>query len=167
MGTEEHRELSRETPVRCAVVTVSDTRVESDDRSGALIRSLLDEAGHTVAAYHIVRDEVDVIQRLLRTLAPQVEVVLMNGGTGIARRDGTFEAVSTMLEKTLPGFGEIFRMLSFDDVGPAAMLSRATAGVFDNTLVFSMPGSTGAVRLAMEELVIPELRHLAWELVRQ
>jgi molybdenum cofactor biosynthesis protein B len=167
MGSEEHRELSKDTPVRCAIVTVSDTRSEADDRSGALMRELLENAGHPVDDYRIVPDEFDVIQSTLRELCDHVEVILMSGGTGITRRDGTFEAVSALLEKTLPGFGEIFRMPSYGDVGPASMLSRATAGVFSQTLVFSMPGSTGAVRLAMERLIVPELRHLAWELVRQ
>ena len=167
MGAEEHRELSRDTPVTCAVVTVSDTRTEATDRSGALVRSMLENAGHSVAIYRIVPDEFDVITKTISQLARDVEVILLTGGTGITRRDGTFEAVSSMLEKTLPGFGEIFRMLSYNDVGPASMLSRATAGVFENTLVFSMPGSTGAVKLAMEKLIVPELSHLAWELVRQ
>ncbi len=167
MGAEEHRELSRDTPVTCAVVTVSDTRTEATDRSGTLVRSMLEDAGHSVAVYRIVPDEFDVITKTISQLARDVEVILLTGGTGITRRDGTFEAVSSMLEKTLPGFGEIFRMLSYNDVGPASMLSRATAGVFENTLVFSMPGSTGAVKLAMEKLIVPELSHLAWELVRQ
>ena len=167
MGTEEHRELSQDTPVTCAIVTVSDTRTEATDRSGALIRSMLLDAGHLLGDYRIVPDEFDRITDTVSELAGDVEVILMSGGTGITRRDGTFEAVSSMLEKTLPGFGEIFRMLSYDDVGPASMLSRATAGVIQNTLVFSMPGSTGAVTLAMEKLIVPELSHLAWELVRQ
>lgn len=166
-SVDQHRELSKDTPVTCAVVTVSDTRTEATDRSGALMRSMLADAGHVVAAYQIVPDEFDLIVETVSNLAKDVEVILMSGGTGITRRDGTFEAVSSMLEKTLPGFGEIFRMLSYDEIGPAAMLSRATAGVFEDTLVFSMPGSTGAVKLAMEKLIVPELSHLAWELVRQ
>ena len=167
MGVEEHRALSKDTPVTCAVVTVSDTRTEDNDKSGALMREMLAEAGHSVSDYRIVPDEFDEITSTVAELAPHVEVILMSGGTGITRRDGTFEAVSSLLEKTLPGFGEIFRTLSYDDIGPASMLSRATAGVFRNTLVFSMPGSTPAVRLAMEKLIVPELSHLAWELVRQ
>lgn len=128
---------------------------------------MLDEAGHAVVSYRIVPDDYDRIVDTVSELVQEVEVILLTGGTGITRRDGTFEAVSSLLEKTLPGFGEIFRVLSYDDIGPAAMLSRATAGVFRNTLVFSMPGSTGAVRLAMEKLIVPELSHLTWELVRQ
>jgi len=128
---------------------------------------MLADAGHSVAVYRIVPDEFDEITETISQLVLDVEVILLTGGTGITRRDGTFEAVSSMLEKTLPGFGEIFRMLSYDEIGPASMLSRATAGVFENTLIFSMPGSTGAVKLAMEKLIVPELSHLAWELVRQ
>jgi molybdenum cofactor biosynthesis protein B len=167
MGVDEHRHLAKDRPAVCAVVTVSDTRTESDDKSGAYIRSMLGEGGHSVADYRIVPDEYDLIVRTVTELSNDVEVILLTGGTGISRRDGTFEAVSSLLEKTLPGFGEIFRVLSYDDIGPAAMLSRATAGVFNNTLVFSMPGSTGAVKLAMVKLIAPELSHLAWELVRQ
>jgi len=137
------------------------------DKSGALIKTLLADAGHPVTGYTIVPDEFDAIITTLRTFSASVEAILVTGGTGITRRDGTYEAISSMLDKTLPGFGEIFRMLSYDDIGPAAMLSRAIAGVFDDTLVFSMPGSTGAVRLAMDKLIVPDLSHLAWELVRQ
>lgn len=167
MGAEDHRAQSKDRPVACAVITVSDTRTEADDRSGALIRSMLIDAGHSVVDYGIVPDEFERIVDSITRLSEPAEVILLSGGTGITRRDGTFEAVSSLLEKKLPGFGELFRMLSFDDIGPAAMLSRATAGVFRNTLIVSMPGSTGAVKLAMEKLIVPELSHLAWELVRQ
>ena len=167
MSVEQHRHLSKDRPVSCAVVTVSDTRTRKDDKSGKLIKSMLAEAGHSVVDYRIVPDEYDLIIQTVSELSKDAEVILLTGGTGIARRDGTFEAVSSLLQKTLPGFGEIFRVLSYDDIGPAAMLSRATAGVFDGTLVFSMPGSSGAVKLAMEKLIAPELSHLAWELVRQ
>lgn len=167
MSVEQHRELSKDRPVSCAVVTVSDTRTEKDDKSGKLIKSILAEAGHAIVDYRIVPDEYDLIIQIVSKLSEEAEVILLTGGTGIARRDGTFEAVSSLLQKTLPGFGEIFRVLSYDDIGPAAMLSRATAGVFNGTLVFSMPGSSGAVKLAMEKLIAPELSHLAWELVRQ
>jgi molybdenum cofactor biosynthesis protein B len=167
MSTDQHRSLSKDTPVSCGIVTVSDTRTEANDRSGDAIRMMLGKAGHSVVAYRIVPDEFELITQTVTELATTADVILMSGGTGITRRDGTFEAVSSLLEKTLPGFGEIFRMLSYEDVGPASMLSRATAGVFRDTLVFSMPGSTGAVTLAMEKLIVPELSHLAWELIRQ
>ena len=167
MGYNEHKELSKDTPVRCAVITVSDTRNEETDTSGALIKNIVAEVGHTNTDYQIVPDEPAVISDLLDELSSEVEVILLNGGTGISARDNTFEAVSSKLEKTLPGFGEIFRMLSYEEIGPGAMLSRATAGLFRDTLVFSMPGSTNAVRLAMKKLIAPELSHLVWEIIRQ
>lgn len=167
MAYEEHAALSKDTPVRCAVITVSDTRDETTDKSGKLIQSLIAEAGHSTKVYRIVPDEPAQISDLLDELANEVEVILLNGGTGISKRDNTFEAVSSKLEKTLPGFGEIFRVLSYEEIGAGAMLSRATAGLFQDTLVFSMPGSTNAVRLAMTKLIAPELSHLVWEIIRQ
>ncbi len=167
MGYEEHSELSKDTPVRCAVITVSDTRTEETDKSGQLIKEIVDETGHTIAHYRIVPDEPALISDLLDSWSADVEVILLNGGTGISARDNTFEAVSDKLEKTLPGFGEIFRVLSYEEIGAGAMLSRAIAGLFRGTLVFSMPGSTNAVRLAMTKLIAPELSHLVWEIIRQ
>ena len=166
-SADKHRHFSRDQPVRCAVVTVSDSRTEADDTAGDLIRSLVSDAGHEVVASTIVRDEpAEVTALLTGDWASGAEVILLTGGTGISNRDTTYEAISALLEKTLPGFGEIFRALSFDEVGPAAMLSRATAGSHQGRLLVSMPGSPNAVRLAMERLIIPELRHLVWELVR-
>ena len=166
-SADKHRHFSRDQPVRVAVVTVSDSRTEANDTGGDLIRSLIHEAGHQTVASRIVRDEpADVAALLTGDWAAGAEVILLTGGTGISNRDTTYEAVSSLLEKTLPGFGEIFRTLSFEEVGPAAMLSRATAGTHRGRLFFSMPGSPNAVRLAMERLIVPELRHLVWELVR-
>lgn len=167
-STEQHR---REAPksVACRIITVSDTRTPETDASGRLIRELLEERGHTIAGYAIVRDDYDGIRALLREAAadPAVEAVLLNGGTGIAGRDTTYEAVESLLEKRMPGFGEIFRMLSFaEDIGSAAILSRAVAGTIGRTAVFSMPGSSGAVRLAMTRLVVPELGHVMRELYK-
>jgi molybdenum cofactor biosynthesis protein B len=167
-STEQHR---REAPasVACAIITVSDTRTPETDKSGQLIRQLLEENGHTVAEYAIVKDEYEGISRLLRAAAdnPNVEAVLLNGGTGIAGRDTTYEAVRDQLVKEMPGFGEIFRFLSFtEDIGSAAILSRAIAGTIGTTAVFSMPGSTGAVRLAMTRLIVPELGHVMRELYK-
>jgi molybdenum cofactor biosynthesis protein B len=167
-STEQHR---REAPssVSCAIITVSDTRTPETDKSGQLIRQLLEEKGYTVVEYAIVRDEYDGIKALLREAANNkgVEAVLLNGGTGIAARDTTYEAVKDQLDKEMPGFGEIFRMLSFtEDIGSAAVLSRAIAGTIGQTAVFSMPGSTGAVRLAMTRLIIPELGHVMRELYK-
>jgi molybdopterin adenylyltransferase len=167
MSSEEHRSLSHETPVRCAVVTVSDTRTVDTDRSGALIKARLAEGGYEVTRHDLVPDEPRRIEALLDALVGTVDAVLMNGGTGISRRDTTFEVVSRKLEAELPGFGELFRMLSYEEVGAAAMLSRAIAGVWGDTIVFSMPGSTNAVRLAMDRLIVPELAHLVWEIKRQ
>ena len=153
--------------VRCAVVTVSDTRTEETDRSGSLMQVRLQQAGHKVAIYQIVPDEPAVIQQVLETLSGKVDAVLFNGGTGISRRDSTFEALTGVLDKELPGFGELFRMLSYEEIGAAAMLSRATAGTYRGTVVFSTPGSLNAVKLALDKLILPELKHLVWELVRQ
>ena len=127
------------------------------------------ELGHKVAAYRLIKDEPDQVAAALDELAalPEVRIILFNGGTGISPRDTTFDVISRMLEKTLPGFGELFRMLSWEEVGAAAMLSRATAGVYKKTLVFSMPGSPNAVQVALEKLILPEINHLAWEVVRK
>ena len=168
-----HRQLARDTPVSCAVVTISDTRTEETDRSGEIVKDRLREAGHAVEFYRIVPDDGEAIRGVLLHLAGQVEVVITTGGTGIARRDTTVEVAERLIQKPLPGFGELFRMLSFADVGPAAMLSRATAGLYGHadgppeTLLFCCPGATAAVELAMERLIGPELAHLAWEIVRQ
>ena len=168
-STQQHRETAAEKgPVACAVLTVSDTRTPETDTSGAAIRERLEARGHTVVFYRIVRDEPDQIVALVDQIIDETEarVILTNGGTGIAPRDTTYDALSRRLEKTLPGFGEIFRMLSFEEIGPAAILSRAVAGVYRRRLIFSMPGSSNAVKLAMDRIIAPELSHLAWELTR-
>jgi molybdenum cofactor biosynthesis protein B len=147
--------------VTCAVLTVSDTRTEETDTSGARIVELLGREGHPVAAHAIVRDEPDEIRAWLDRVPAEVQVIILNGGTGLARRDTTFEAVQARLEKTIDGFGELFRMLSWEQIGAAAMLSRATAGISRGRVIFSVPGSTKAVELAMTKLILPELRHVA------
>ncbi|HYO25182.1 MAG TPA: molybdenum cofactor biosynthesis protein B [Lacipirellulaceae bacterium] len=148
--------------VACAVLTVSDTRTAAEDRSGDTIAGLLQEAGHRVAAREIVPDEPAEVAAAARRFAaaPDIEAVLITGGTGIAARDQTPEAIEGLLTKRLPGFGELLRMLSFQEIGAAAMLSRAVGGVMDGRVVLLMPGSTAAVRLAMEQLILPELGHL-------
>jgi molybdenum cofactor biosynthesis protein B len=168
MGAQDHREKAEgQGSIPFAIVTVSDTRTPDTDESGALIRRLAELSGHTVADWRIVKDEPDQVARVLDELAAgDARLIVFNGGTGISRRDRTYDVVSRALEKTLPGFGEIFRMLSYEEVGAAAMLSRATAGVYRGKVVFSIPGSPAAVRLAMERLILPEARHLVWELVR-
>lgn len=170
MGTEKHRESAATLPPpTIAVITISDTRDESTDESGRYIRTRAAEAGWTVAHYEILKDEPDQIRERVRALAAggTVQAILTNGGTGISPRDGTYEAVAGLLDKTLPGFGELFRMLSFEEVGAAAMLSRAIGGLCGGTFVFCMPGSRNAVGVAMEKLLLPELAHLVWETQRR
>lgn len=168
MGTEEHRRLAGEQVARCGIITVSDTRGPADDRGGDLIAALLVEAGHAVAARRWVRDDVAQIRGALAELVETegCQVVILTGGTGIARRDTTYEALEPLLAKRLNGFGELFRMLSFAEIGPAAMLSRALAGVYQGALVFALPGSVGGIRTAMTRLIVPELAHLLWEVQR-
>ncbi|MHC4402164.1 MAG: MogA/MoaB family molybdenum cofactor biosynthesis protein [Planctomycetota bacterium] len=161
---DQHR---REAPptVRCAVITVSDTRTRQTDTGGQTIVDLLSAAGHPVVERHIVPDEPDRMSELLMDLRDRddVDVVLMTGGTGLGSRDQTVQTVSRLLTKTLPGYGELFRMLSFQEIGAAAMLSRAVGGIMDCTVLMTMPGSRAAVRLAMEQLILPELTHLVRE----
>jgi molybdenum cofactor biosynthesis protein B len=155
-----HAHARRE--VACAVLTVSDTRTPDTDTSGQRIRALLEASSHRVAAYAILPDDpARVRDRVQSWLAdPGIEVVIISGGTGLAPRDSTYEAISELLEKRLDGFGELFRMLSFAEIGAAAMLSRAVAGVACSTVVASLPGSTAAVELAMTRLLVPELGHM-------
>jgi molybdenum cofactor biosynthesis protein B len=152
--------------VTCAVVTVSDTRLKETDKSGQLIQELLRNANHTVETYTIVKDEPLQIQKQMQLLgqSANVDVVIFNGGTGIAPRDTTYDAIENLLEKTLPGFGELFRFLSYQEIGSRAIASRAVAGVYQQKLIFSLPGSSNAVRLAMEKLILPELVHLVGQM---
>ena len=168
MGAPDHRQQAiGQGRIAVAVVTVSDTRTLDTDISGNLIRELVEGAGHDVVGHRIVRDEPDEVAAALDEFANgDAQLIIFNGGTGISRRDRTYDVISKALEKTLPGFGEIFRLLSYEQVGAAAMLSRATAGVYRGKVVFSTPGSPNAVRLAVEKLILPEIQHLAWELVR-
>lgn len=160
-----HREAAREHRAACAVLTVSDTRTPETDTGGRLVRELLEAAGHRIVASRIVRDEPGEIDAALREWldAGDAELICTTGGTGIARRDTTIEVVDRLLDRRLDGFGELFRMLSWEEVGSAAMLSRAVGGLAGETLVFALPGSPGAVRLALERLIVPELPHLLWE----
>ena len=162
MSHQEHRQQAAG-GLRCAVITVSDTRTPETDTSGRLMQEALVAAGHVIHAYCIVKDEPDDIRRLLQHHVRDVETdaVLLSGGTGLATRDGTYEVVRDSLEKELTGFGELFRYLSYAEIGAAAMMSRATAGVAGGTVVVSMPGSSAAVRLALEKLVLPELSHMS------
>ena len=148
--------------VDCFVLTVSDTRTETNDTSGQAIRELLERAGHSVAGHAIVKDEASQVAATVRErLADQAtQVIITTGGTGISARDTTFEAVTALFEKRLDGFGELFRMISFHEIGSAAMMSRATAGTVGRKAIFVLPGSPAAVRLAMERLIIPKLGHI-------
>ena len=164
MGHEEHR---HEAPRRVAVyvVTASDTRGEAEDESGRFLREAIAAAGHALAGYRVVKDEPAEIRAALAAAGEAgADAVVVNGGTGIAGRDRTYEAVAGLLEKRLDGFGELFRMLSYAEIGSAAMLSRAVAGVWGGRAVFSVPGSKAAVRLAWEKLLGPELGHVVREL---
>lgn len=167
VSTERHRQAAPAT-VSVAVLTISDTRTEATDTSGQLILEGLRDAGHRIVAYQLVHDDPGAIGETVALWCadPAVQVVLTNGGTGISHRDTTYDVIDRMLEKRLDGFGELFRSLSFAEIGSAAMLSRATAGVCKGTLVMTMPGSTNAVRLAMEQLILPELGHLVFEVTR-
>lgn len=148
--------------VNCAVITVSDTRTFETDKSGKLIQELLNKAGHQILTYQIVKDEPEQIKSLLINLGNnrQLNCLIFSGGTGIAPRDTTYDVISKLLTKTLPGFGEIFRTLSYKQIGSRAIASRATAGIYQQKIVFSLPGSVNAVKLGLEQLIIPELPHL-------
>ncbi|MEA5596246.1 MogA/MoaB family molybdenum cofactor biosynthesis protein [Rivularia sp. UHCC 0363] len=148
--------------VCCAIVTVSDTRTIETDKSGAIIQQLLKDANHQVADRKIIKDEPSLLQEYLELLGKNknLNAVIFNGGTGIAPRDTTYDAIAKLLEKTLPGFGEIFRYLSYQEIGSRAIASRAVAGIYKHKLIFSLPGSSNAVELAMKKLIIPELIHL-------
>ena len=154
--------------VRCFIVTVSDTRTEETDTSGRAIAELLDAAGHIVTGRAMVKDEASLVREAVRRqlASPDVQAIIATGGTGITSRDSTYEAISALLEKRLDGFGELFRMLSFEQIGAAAMMSRACAGLAAGHIVVSLPGSEAAVRLAMERLLIPELGHLVQQASR-
>jgi len=167
MSVEDHKSKAPKS-VNLAIITVSDTRTEADDSSGMAIADIMARAGHIIVRRAIVKDEIEEIQKALRELIEDngVQAVVMNGGTGIARRDVTSEAVTPFVEKSIPGFGELFRALSFNQVGSAAMMSRASAFVTERKIVFCLPGSEKAVRLAVEKLIAPELGHMVWEAQR-
>ncbi|MEW9110251.1 MogA/MoaB family molybdenum cofactor biosynthesis protein [Cytobacillus gottheilii] len=153
--------------VKCKIITVSDTRTKETDKSGQLMNELLKDNGHLIVDYVIVKDDAaSIVEEVKKGCnSPDIDVILTNGGTGIAKRDVTIEAISALYEKEITGFGELFRLLSYqEDIGSAAILSRASAGVLQNKAIFSTPGSTGAVKLAMNKLILPELGHVVREL---
>jgi len=163
----EHKATAPKT-VGCFVLTVSDTKTAETDTSGTVIRELLTAAGHRVVESRIARDEPSDVARIVREACARqdVQAVVLTGGTGITSRDSTFEAVEALLDKRLPGFGELFRMLSFQEIGASAMMSRAQMGLHARRIVVSLPGSPNACRLALEKLLIPELGHLLREASR-
>lgn len=166
MSTADHHLAAADRRARCAVLTVSDSRTAATDRGGDTVAAALGAAGHTVEHRVLVPDEPHAVHAALHAWLhadSPPDVVITTGGTGIARRDTTVEVARGLIDKELEGFGELFRMLSYEQVGPAAMLSRAVGGLAGETLLFTLPGSVNAVTLAMEKLIVPELPHLVWE----
>lgn len=167
MSVQVHRQTAPHT-VACAILTVSDTRTLDTDKSGATIVELLVAADHTVAARDIVRDDAAAVTAAVKKqLAGPAQAIITTGGTGLAPRDNTYEAVTSLFEKRIDGFGELFRMLSYEVIGSASMLSRACAGIANGKVIFMLPGSTPAVKLAMSRLVIPELAHIVGQLTKK
>jgi molybdenum cofactor biosynthesis protein B len=166
-SVQQHKRRAPRT-ARVHVVTISDTRTVETDSSGRLAKELLSAAGHTIVGYTILRDEPADVAALVRRVADEgsADAIITSGGTGVSTRDSTYEAIASLLDKRLDGFGELFRMLSYAEVGAAAMLSRAVAGLHRGVVVFATPGSSGAVRLALEKLILPELGHLVGEVRR-
>jgi len=161
MSVHDHEKHARAN-LKIGVITASDTRTPETDESGSLIRAMLQAAGHSVDYYAIVPDDSEKISAALVSNLENLDAIIVNGGTGITARDGTTEVVKSVLDKELEGFGELFRMLSFQEIGPAAMLSRAVAGVRHGKFIAALPGSPDACRLAMEKLLIPELGHITY-----
>jgi molybdenum cofactor biosynthesis protein B len=168
MSYDQHQKTAASLSARCAVITLSDTRTEASDGSGRRIRELLIEQGHELARYTIIPDDPSKLSELLDELlgSEAVDLILTNGGTGISPRDNTIAVVESKLTLPLPGFGELFRMLSWEQIGSGALLSRAIGGVARDKLLFAMPGSTKACELAMSKLILPELKHLISQMRR-
>lgn len=146
--------------LQTGVITVSTSRTADEDISGAVIKELSEAAKIPVTFYRVVPDKIEAIRMALQEALQTANCIVINGGTGVTHDDCTIEAVAPLLDKTLDGFGEIFRMLSYEDVGTRVILSRAVAGIIDRRAVFCIPGSTPAVRLAMVKLILPEMRHI-------
>ncbi len=168
MTTHIHHEQKGPDILICAVITISDTRTEEDDHGGNFIADSLKSAGHDVKEKRIVSDDSEGLKKLLQEFADSGEfhLIVTTGGTGIASRDNTISAVKPLLSKTMEGFGELFRSLSFKEIGSRAMLSRALGGVIGNSLIFCLPGSLNAVKLGVDKLILPDLGHLVWEVTR-
>jgi molybdopterin adenylyltransferase len=165
VSSEAHKRDAPKT-VRYFVLTISDTRAPATDTSGDAIVSLLEAGGHELAGRQIVKDDPDAVRQVVLSRQAAADVIITTGGTGITSRDSTYEVVSNLLEKRLEGFGELFRVLSYQEIGPSAMMSRACAGTAQGKIIVSLPGSENAVRLGMNKLLLPELGHLVRELSR-
>jgi molybdenum cofactor biosynthesis protein B len=161
MAAEHHKDQVRSN-LRVGIVTASDTRTADTDKSGAQIRAMFEAAGHVIAYYEIVPDAPSKIAHAIVTHLPDLDAIIVNGGTGLSRRDVTADVVRSLMDREIEGFGELFRMLSFQEIGAAAMLSRAIAGVRHRKFIAALPGSTAACRLAMEKLILPEIGHIAY-----
>lgn len=168
MGYEEHRRLAPQVALGCAVITVSDSRDRKSGETGRTARKLLSDAGHKVIEYRIIKNSVSQIRSVAEEMLGRadIQLIFMSGGTGIGRRDVTLEAVKPLMEKRVEGFGELFRQLSFREIGGASMLSRAMGAVAGGKIMFCVPGSEKAARLALSQLIIPQVNHIIWELRR-
>jgi len=166
MGYQEHRKSAQEIKARCAIVTLSDTRTIHDDLSGKRIAELLAGDGHSVTEHRVIRDDAEGLRQVLTELLglEEIDAILTTGGTGVSQRDQAIGVIESIIEIPLPGFGELFRMLSWQQIGSGAMLSRAAGGIVRGKAVFAMPGSAAAVQLAMTKLILPELRHVLFEI---
>ncbi|RCK81307.1 MAG: Molybdenum cofactor biosynthesis protein MoaB [Candidatus Ozemobacter sibiricus] len=161
-----HHEHEAEAPrhLRIGILTLSDTRDAATDRSGSLLQDLFRQAGHEIVRYAVIREDPATIEATLRTwLSEPLDVIVTNGGTGLTSRDGTIEVARRLMQKELEGFGELFRLVSYHQIGPAAMLSRATAGLAAGRILICLPGSTKAVRLAATRLILPQVGHMVRE----
>ena len=167
MSYQEHKQKAPQS-VSCAVITISDSRTEEDDESGRLISQKLTENGHRVLSYAVLKDEADSIKKKIDELLSQKElqVIITNGGTGVGHRDVTVETIYPILEKKLDGFGELFRFLSYQEIGTASIMSRAIAGAVKGKIILCLPGSPGAAKLAMDKIILPEIGHMVREATR-
>ena len=167
MSYQEHKQKAPKS-VNCAVLTISDSRTEQDDESGRLIRQRLNDNGHRVMAYAILKNEADAIEKKIYELLGQeeVQVIITSGGTGASYRDITVETISPILEKKLDGFGELFRLLTYREIGTPSIMSRAVAGVVRGKVILCLPGSSGAANLAMDRIILPEIGHMVREATR-
>lgn len=165
MGVEEHKkEAAALGPINCAVLVISDTRGEAEDLSGKRMVELLAQAGHKVVAYKIMGNNPELVKSAVQEqIDGEADLILTTGGTGLSKKDSTIEAIGPLLDKVLPGFGELFRRLSYDQVGSAAFMSRALMGLLKGKILVCLPGSPKAVELALTRLIVPELHHLIWE----